>query len=366
MNLKFLLPATLLLGACTAHGGNVTVKLPENNRPDTVYVSRVLMSELMTNGNRPRMTIDTIPLTSSTFNYKPDSSGAARYDLILNPNDKSVVWYAEPTDELFVEVKKIEPLDYTVGGTELMDGITTLQERLLPIEQRFNTLRMNEPDNKIALLSVVDEYNKVIENFIKQNPGSPAAPFALLNYDGADYTSLYDSLLPSARESMFYAAATQQKAAIAQQQEMQQKQNALISGEVRAPDFTLPTPDGKKVSLSDFSGKWVVIDFWGAWCPWCIKGFPALKEAYAKYAGKMEVIGVDCRDTDSEWRDAIKKYDLPWVNVYNGKGDKILSEYAVQGFPTKIIVSPEGKIAGLAVGEDPEFFVTLENLISGK
>ena len=42
-----------------------------------------------------------------------------------------------------------------------------------------------------------------------------------------------------------------------------------------APDFTLNDINGKPLSLSDLKGKWVILDFWGSWCPWCIKGFPA-------------------------------------------------------------------------------------------
>ncbi len=60
----------------------------------------------------------------------------------------------------------------------------------------------------------------------------------------------------------------------------------------------------------------------------------------------------------------MEKYKLPWVNVYNPEGTTILSDYAVQGFPTKIIVNPEGKIANITVGENPAFFDTLAKLIN--
>ncbi|MDE6393778.1 MAG: TlpA family protein disulfide reductase, partial [Duncaniella sp.] len=78
-----------------------------------------------------------------------------------------------------------------------------------------------------------------------------------------------------------------------QTEEMQQAREAeearqaeIAAGNVDAPDFTLPDLNGKEVSLSDFRGKWVVLDFWGSWCGWCVKGFPALKEAYTQYGKK--------------------------------------------------------------------------------
>lgn len=130
-----------------------------------------------------------------------------------------------------------------------------------------------------------------------------------------------------------------------------------------APDFTLEGIDGKQVSLSDFRGKWVILDFWGSWCPWCIKGFPALKEAYKEYAGKVEVIGIDCGDTKDVWKDAVAKYELPWVQVYNPRESGLTDQYGIQGFPTKFIIDPQGNIANCTVGEDPEFFDALKVLV---
>lgn len=130
-----------------------------------------------------------------------------------------------------------------------------------------------------------------------------------------------------------------------------------------APDFTLEGLDGKQVSLSDFRGKWVILDFWGSWCPWCIKGFPALKEAYKDYAGKVEVIGIDCGDSKETWKDAVKTHALPWVQVYNPQDSDLTDVYGIQGFPTKFIIDPQGNVANCTVGEDPEFFNVLKVLV---
>lgn len=130
-----------------------------------------------------------------------------------------------------------------------------------------------------------------------------------------------------------------------------------------APDFTLNDINGKSLSLSDLKGKWVILDFWGSWCPWCIKGFPALKEAYKQYDGKVEVLGIDCGDTEEVWKEAVKKHELPWLQVYNPKGTDLTSKYGIQGFPTKFIIDPEGKIANVTIGEDPAFFDVLKTLL---
>lgn len=131
---------------------------------------------------------------------------------------------------------------------------------------------------------------------------------------------------------------------------------------VEAPDFTLKNLEGKPLSLKSLRGKYVILDFWGAWCGWCIKGFPEMKTYYEKYKGKFEILGIDCNDTDEKWRDAVKKHELPWLHVYNPRESNVLEDYGIQGFPTKIIVGPDGKIVKTIVGEDPSFYTLLDEL----
>ncbi len=137
----------------------------------------------------------------------------------------------------------------------------------------------------------------------------------------------------------------------------------VASGNIEAPNFTLPDLSGKKVSLSDFRGKWVVLDFWGSWCGWCIKGFPALKEAYQQYGDKLVVIGIDCNESEEEWREGVKKHEIPWLNLYNGNDRAIYEAYDITGFPTKAIINPEGKLVNITTGEDPTFFTALADFL---
>lgn len=129
-----------------------------------------------------------------------------------------------------------------------------------------------------------------------------------------------------------------------------------------APDFTLNDINGKPLALSSLRGKYVVLDFWGSWCIWCIRGIPAMKEYYQKYAGKFEILGIDCNDPEDKWKAAVAEHELPWLHVYNPKESNLLETYGIQGFPTKIIISPEGKIVKTVVGESPEFYTALDEL----
>ena len=134
------------------------------------------------------------------------------------------------------------------------------------------------------------------------------------------------------------------------------------SVDVDAPDFTLTDINGKPLTLSSLRGKYVVLDFWGSWCGWCIKGIPQMKEYYKKYAGKFEILGIDCNDSEEAWRAAVDEYELPWLHVYCSD-EKVLKDYDIQGFPTKVIITPEGKIEQMIIGEDPEFYAILDKLL---
>jgi thiol-disulfide isomerase/thioredoxin len=138
---------------------------------------------------------------------------------------------------------------------------------------------------------------------------------------------------------------------------------STLTSENEAPDFTLNDLNGKPLTLSSLRGKYVILDFWGSWCGWCIKGIPQMKEYYQKYAGKFEILGIDCNDPEEKWKAAVEKYELPWLHVYNPRGDsKVLEQYEIQGFPTKIIVGPDGKIVKTIIGEDPAFYTFLDEL----
>ena len=145
--------------------------------------------------------------------------------------------------------------------------------------------------------------------------------------------------------------------------EADEKAKKLQASGIDAPDFTLNDINGKPFTFSSLRGKYVVIDFWGSWCGWCIKGMPKMKEYYEKYKGKFEILGVDCNDTEAKWKAAVEKHQLPWIHVYNPKGSDVLGKYAIQGFPTKIVVGPDGKIVKTIVGEDPAFYTLLDEVL---
>ena len=116
-------------------------------------------------------------------------------------------------------------------------------------------------------------------------------------------------------------------------------------------DFTLPTPQGNMLQLSNLVGKsdFLLIDFWASWCGPCIRSFPALKTVYERYNGKrFEILGVSLDKTGQDWQDAIKKYDLRWKHVSDLKlwQCEAAQIYAVSSIPCTVLLDKNGKIIG--------------------
>lgn len=91
-----------------------------------------------------------------------------------------------------------------------------------------------------------------------------------------------------------------------------------------------------------------------------------MKKYYEKYKGKFEILGVDCNDKKDKMLSAINKYQMNWLHIVNndkGLDNNLVLEYAVQAFPTKIIISPKGKIVGYFEGEEETFYQKLDELL---
>ena len=128
---------------------------------------------------------------------------------------------------------------------------------------------------------------------------------------------------------------------------MQYGAQLLKAGSV-APEFRLKGPDGKELALSDFRGKYVVLDFWASWCGDCRKDIPNIKAQYEKYSPKgVEFVGVSFDDNAERWQNAIKEFGLKYHQVSELKKWKttdIYAAYGIKWIPTIYIIGPDGKV----------------------
>lgn len=116
------------------------------------------------------------------------------------------------------------------------------------------------------------------------------------------------------------------------------------------PNFTLKTPDGKDISLKDFEGKYVLVDFWASWCGPCLREMPNVVKLYKECKGKnFEIFGVSLDNKKDAWVKAIKANGMKWPqgSDLKGWGSEPARLCNVSAIPFTVLIDPEGEVIAI-------------------
>ncbi|NJL15361.1 MAG: AhpC/TSA family protein [Microscillaceae bacterium] len=133
----------------------------------------------------------------------------------------------------------------------------------------------------------------------------------------------------------------------------------------RAKNFVQQSLTGQSISLEDFEGKYILLDFWASWCAPCRKEHPNLIRIYEHFKNQnLEIISVSLDSERDRWQSAITKDNLTWTQVSDLKGQQngIAILYGVQSIPTNFLINPEGIIIAKNLTSE-ELYEMLEKLI---
>ncbi len=123
------------------------------------------------------------------------------------------------------------------------------------------------------------------------------------------------------------------------------------------PDFSFVDLTGKKRKLSEFRGKYVLLDFWGLWCPACRDEIPYMLEAYKRFQGRnLEIVGMNTdKYTPEQIKKTLDEHGLIWTQArLDSFVELASSKLRIQSFPTTFLIAPDGKILSMSREERGE------------
>lgn len=108
-------------------------------------------------------------------------------------------------------------------------------------------------------------------------------------------------------------------------------------------DAELPDASGDLHRLSDYKGRYILLDFWASWCGPCVASIPELKEAAALYEDRLTIIGINLDEKRENWLTASEKHAISWIDLYaGGRPAEVSVQYRENGIPHQVLISPEG------------------------
>lgn len=219
---------------------------------------------------------------------------------------------------------------------EFSENSHQIRKKLSKAEEQGNIEKQEALAAKLdSINTVLNEYNR---EFVRNNPDSF---FSLQLIDRMTESTEYDVLKP------LYANLSEEiKNSYLGQEIGETIENVAIGAE--APGFTLPNMKGESVSLSDYRGQYVLVDFWASWCKPCRAEHPHYVEAYENFKDEnFTILSVSVDESKEDWKKAIEEDNLTWTQVCDTDGlreSDIAEMYEVRGIPMNFLLNPQGKI----------------------
>lgn len=239
----------------------------------------------------------------------------------------------------------------TITGLELQRSYDQFLKEQEPLQKSYDSLfdisdgNFSADERKQINRLMLDLQEKITEGdkkYVRDNPGSMISAYILdvykTTWGHSISNELFEPMQPEIKKSHYGKNIDTY---------------LILNKDLKIGDhfvdFELPNTAGEKVKASDFSEKYLLIEFWASWCGPCRKENPELVKLYNVHRSKgFEILGVSM-DTEKEaWIEAVRKDELPWQNVNNFSGEIAAPDmiYGVAAIPDNVLINPSGIIIG--------------------
>lgn len=272
------------------------------------------------------------------------------YDKNYLGNWRYYSFWAEPDKEIYFEGlpgfdnQKVRNSETQLLSDELRLKTKQLNTQLALLGKKMRSDTSTTVDQQVYD-SLMRKHAEMEIQFIETHPNTFYAASLLGGYlrdDPSFYARgerLFNKLKPEIR-------ATKKGQLL---QELLRKQRSVQLGE-HLGDFSLADTTGNKISLSNFKGKYVLVEFWASWCSPCRRENPNLVKTYNEYKSKgFDILAVSFDVKRENWVRAIREDELPWAHVSELQSlwdSAIAKELLVRSVPDNFLLDPEGKIIG--------------------
>ncbi|QKJ30657.1 AhpC/TSA family protein [Mucilaginibacter mali] len=313
----------------------------------------------------------TLPIVGQSFTFSGKSVHPTRISLFFKKNGEVIPPQEQYSKmkQLYVEPGKLiltgDPSDLAtlkLAGSKTQDEQEELDRRtaaarsvLIPLNKAY--YQEKDKDKKEAIKEQMAPYGREIQQaqtaFLFEKPNSVVS---------LDLMQMEAERMKPADTKRYYASLNAEAKVTEQAKALAIKIKSIEAATPGgiAPGFTKTDINGKTLTLADFKGKYVLLDFWASWCVPCRAGNPHLITLYKKYHDKgLEIVGISDDDRALKaWHDAIEKDGIGiWHHVLRGLDmDKKMKRemnpndlddaYSVSTIPTKVLIDPSGKIVG--------------------
>lgn len=235
-------------------------------------------------------------------------------------------------------------------NAELLEMKKTVDNKFDALNKEFSKLPLEQQkDSVIFAQFLAREMNLMDENYSVYLDFARSHPDSYLSVIGLSFVAGQEKFYASAKSAFEGLSSRLKESPLGKVIPLQLEAQSKTKVGQQAPDLTLKNPEGKTIKISDFSGKYLLLDFWASWCGPCRAENPNLVKAYQKYHDKgFDILGISLDDAarKAAWIDAIKGDSLLWAQVSDlGGWDSYAAKiYGINAIPASFLLDPDGKI----------------------